>query len=70
MRGALTGNVREAHRNYHIPISNTAAATLVLENVPVKAHDCAGQGEHADSCCGSCVKSQIEAARKPEPVSA
>lgn len=32
MRGALTGNVSELHRNYHIPISNTAAATLVLEN--------------------------------------
>jgi protocatechuate 4,5-dioxygenase beta chain len=35
MRGALTGKVREAHRNYHIPISNTAAATMVLENLPV-----------------------------------
>src|SRR4051812_36921915 len=34
MRGALTGTVREAHRNYHIPISNTAAATMVLENMP------------------------------------
>jgi len=32
MRGALTGAVSEAHRNYHIPISNTAAATVVLEN--------------------------------------
>jgi protocatechuate 4,5-dioxygenase, beta chain len=32
MRGALTGNVSEVHRNYHIPISNTAAATVVLEN--------------------------------------
>ena len=32
MRGALTGRVREVHRNYHIPISNTAAATIVLEN--------------------------------------
>jgi protocatechuate 4,5-dioxygenase beta chain len=32
MRGALTGHVREVHRNYHIPISNTAAATIVLEN--------------------------------------
>lgn len=32
MRGALTGQVSEAHRNYHIPISNTAAATMVLEN--------------------------------------
>lgn len=34
MRGALTGQVSEAHRNYHIPISNTAAATVVLENHP------------------------------------
>ena len=32
MRGALTGEVREVHRNYHVPISNTAAATVVLEN--------------------------------------
>ncbi len=31
-RGALDGQVRELHRNYHIPISNTAAALLVLEN--------------------------------------
>jgi protocatechuate 4,5-dioxygenase beta chain len=34
MRGALTGTVSELHRNYHIPISNTAAATLLLENRP------------------------------------
>ena len=32
MRGALTGHVTEVHRNYHIPISNTAAATVVYEN--------------------------------------
>jgi protocatechuate 4,5-dioxygenase beta chain len=32
MRGALPGHVVEVHRNYHIPISNTAAATVVLEN--------------------------------------
>ena len=31
-RGALGGDVRQVHRNYHIPISNTAAALLVLEN--------------------------------------
>jgi hypothetical protein len=24
--------VSQAHRNYHIPISNTAAATIVLAN--------------------------------------
>jgi protocatechuate 4,5-dioxygenase, beta chain len=34
MRGALTGRVTEVHRNYHVPISNTAAATVVLENHP------------------------------------
>ena len=34
MRGALTGKVAQVHRNYHIPISNTAAATVVLENRP------------------------------------
>ena len=32
MRGALSGNVRQLHRNYHIPISNTAAGMLCLEN--------------------------------------
>ncbi|HUZ32086.1 MAG TPA: class III extradiol dioxygenase family protein [Xanthobacteraceae bacterium] len=32
MRGALTGRVSELHRNYHIPISNTAAATVVYNN--------------------------------------
>lgn len=32
MRGALTGKVTELHRNYHIPISNTAAGLLLLEN--------------------------------------
>ncbi len=34
MRGALPGAVSEVHRNYHIPISNTAAGLLVLENRP------------------------------------
>ncbi len=32
MRGAMTGKVKEVHRAYHIPISNTAAAVMVLEN--------------------------------------
>jgi protocatechuate 4,5-dioxygenase, beta chain len=32
MRGALNARVSEVHRNYHVPISNTAAATVVLEN--------------------------------------
>ena len=31
MRGALGDNVNEITRNYHIPISNTAAGTLLLE---------------------------------------
>ncbi|MEJ2036063.1 MAG: hypothetical protein P8X69_08395 [Maritimibacter sp.] len=31
MRGALGDNVTEIQRNYHIPISNTAAGTLLLE---------------------------------------
>lgn len=30
-RGALGPDAREIHRNYHIPISNTAAATLLQE---------------------------------------
>jgi len=32
MRGTLTGLVSERHRNYHIPISNTASAVMILEN--------------------------------------
>lgn len=36
MRGALMDDVSEVHRNYHIPISNTAAATMVLENRPAR----------------------------------
>jgi protocatechuate 4,5-dioxygenase beta chain len=32
MRGALTGHVTKVHSNYHVPISNTASALLVLEN--------------------------------------
>jgi len=32
MRGALTGRVSKIHSNYHIPISNTASALLVLDN--------------------------------------
>ena len=31
-RGALTGQVHELHRNYHIPISNTAAGLMLFEN--------------------------------------
>ena len=37
-RGALTGAVRELAHNYHVPISNTAGATLLAENkVPAPA---------------------------------
>jgi protocatechuate 4,5-dioxygenase beta chain len=32
MRGAMTGLVTEIHHSYHVPISNTAAAVMVLEN--------------------------------------
>ncbi len=32
MRGALTGHASRIHSNYHIPISNTASALLVMEN--------------------------------------
>ena len=31
-RGALTGKVGKLHSNYHIPISNTASAVMLLEN--------------------------------------
>ena len=36
MRGVLTGRVSKVHGNYHIPISNTASALLVLDNQAVK----------------------------------
>jgi protocatechuate 4,5-dioxygenase beta chain len=32
MRGALTGRVSKLHSTYHIPISNTASAVLLMEN--------------------------------------
>ena len=32
MRGALSGRVTRLHSNYHIPVSNTAAGLLLLEN--------------------------------------
>ncbi len=31
-RGAMRGSVQELSSNYHVPISNTAAATVLLEN--------------------------------------
>ncbi len=34
MRGALPGSVSQIHRNYHIPISNTATGVMALENRP------------------------------------
>jgi protocatechuate 4,5-dioxygenase beta chain len=32
MRGALAPEVKLVHKHYHVPISNTAAGVLVLEN--------------------------------------
>lgn len=32
MRGALNDDVREVYRHYHIPVSNTAAGLIILEN--------------------------------------
>jgi protocatechuate 4,5-dioxygenase beta chain len=32
MRGALSTRVKQLHRHYHIPVSNTAAGLLLLEN--------------------------------------
>lgn len=32
MRGALGQNVREVHRHYHVPASNTAAGLMILES--------------------------------------
>ncbi|CAN5846533.1 gallate dioxygenase [soil metagenome] len=34
MRGALTAKVRELHRFYHVPASNTAVGHLILEPIP------------------------------------
>jgi protocatechuate 4,5-dioxygenase, beta chain len=33
MRGALDAEVRQVHRHYHVPASNTAVGHLILENV-------------------------------------
>jgi protocatechuate 4,5-dioxygenase, beta chain len=41
MRGAMTGAVSEINRNYHIPISNTASATVLYENRAVAARKAA-----------------------------
>ncbi len=32
MRGALQGNIKELHRHFHVPASNTAVGHIVLEN--------------------------------------
>jgi protocatechuate 4,5-dioxygenase beta chain len=32
MRGALGDKVREVHRHYHVPASNTAVGHIILEN--------------------------------------
>lgn len=34
MRGALAGQVSDIHTSYRVPVSNTAAAVMVLENNP------------------------------------
>jgi len=33
MRGALDDQVKEVHRHYHVPVSNTALGHIILENV-------------------------------------
>lgn len=33
MRGALSEDVREIYRHYHVPVSNTAAGVIILENL-------------------------------------
>lgn len=32
MRGALNDRIREVHRHYHVPVSNTAGGLIILEN--------------------------------------
>jgi protocatechuate 4,5-dioxygenase beta chain len=39
MRGALDSRVREVHRFYHVPASNTAVGHLILENGPAFGSD-------------------------------
>ena len=36
MRGALNDDVKEVHRHYHVPASNTAVGHIILENKPEK----------------------------------
>jgi protocatechuate 4,5-dioxygenase beta chain len=42
MRGALQGRVSELHSTYHVPISNTGGAVLLMENTP-RAHALAAE---------------------------
>jgi len=38
MRGALSQQVREVHRHYHVPASNTAAGLIIFEDVAAQLH--------------------------------
>lgn len=38
MRGALGNSVREVHRHYHVPASNTAAGLIVFEDTQAPAY--------------------------------
>jgi protocatechuate 4,5-dioxygenase beta chain len=49
MRGAMTGQVTERHHSYHVPISNTAAAVMLLEN----------KRERSDQCLDRSLTTQI-----------
>jgi protocatechuate 4,5-dioxygenase beta chain len=33
MRGALDNQVKEIHRHYHVPASNTAVGHIILEDL-------------------------------------
>jgi len=44
MRGALDAQVREVHRFYHVPASNTAVGHVILENLRGPSHeDCSSR---------------------------
>ena len=47
-RGALGGTVHEVSRSYHIPISNTAAAVMVLETEAARAAGMTGAEKTAE----------------------
>ena len=48
MRGALTGDVSEIHSNYHVPVSNTASAVIVLENTSLPQKSAANSPHSAE----------------------